>query len=174
MKDKNLREEESDSSVKSRTIGEKTESQKWVAFGVNNELFAIEALEALEVQKYSEITPVPGAKPYVRGLINLRGKVITVIDIRTLFRLDRKPIDDKTIIILVEFNQDEIVGFIVDDVNEIVDIETKNIGVTPKISGNDAKNEFLKGVTYVDKKMIIILDIKKINTYLTPELEEEL
>jgi purine-binding chemotaxis protein CheW len=171
VNNKSLSENDSNDSVKSRTIGEKTESQKWVAFDVNNEFFAIEALEALEVQKYSEITPVPGTKPYICGLINLRGKVITVIDMRTLFNLERKPVDDRTIIILVEFNENEVVGFVVDDVSEIMDVEIKNIADSPKISGRDSKNEFLKGVTYVNKKMIIVLDIKKIISFLTPVTE---
>jgi purine-binding chemotaxis protein CheW len=171
VSNKSLRENDSDDSVKSRTIGEKIESTKWVSFKVNNEMFAIEALEALEVQKYSEITPVPGTKPYICGLINLRGKVITVIDMRTLFRLESKPVDDKTIIILVELNENEVVGFVVDDVSEIMDVALKNIADSPKISGGDSKNEFLKGVTYVNKKMIIVLDIKKIFAYLTPTID---
>ncbi|MCJ8341060.1 MAG: chemotaxis protein CheW, partial [Pseudomonadales bacterium] len=100
----------SKTSVRSRTIDKDSEFNQWVTFNINNELFAVDALQVREVLKYSEITPVPNSNAYVCGLINLRGKVVTVIDTRLMFTLPHKAPDDKTNIILVDFNEEEMVG----------------------------------------------------------------
>ncbi len=166
--------ESSENSIKSRINGEDVEFKQWVTFVINDELFAVDALQVIEVQKYGEITPVPGSKNYVCGLVNLRGKVITVIDTRMLFNLPQKEHDDKTNIVLADFNKDEIVGFIVDGVHEVVSIPTKSIEMTPRMSGGDAKSAFIKGVAFNNNKMVIFLDIEKINSHITPLIEDEI
>ena len=163
----------SDNSIKSRTIQKDIEFNQWVTFNINNELFAVDALHVREVLKYSEITPVPSTNAYVRGLINLRGKVVTVIDTRLMFTLPHKAPDDDTNIILVDFNPEEMVGFIVDSVDEVVDIPIKSIEVAPKFSDNDTKSGFVKGVTFYNDSLIILLEIQKIISYITPAVEEE-
>jgi purine-binding chemotaxis protein CheW len=163
----------SEASIKSRINGEDIEFKQWVTFIINDELFAIDALQVIEVQKYGEITPVPGSSDYVSGLVNLRGKVITVIDTRMLFNLPHKAHDDKTNIVLADYNEDEIVGFIVDSVDEVVNIPTKSIEITPRISGGDAKSAFIKGVAFYNNKMVILLDIEKINAHITPLIDDE-
>ena len=166
--------ESSESSVKSRTVDKKVETKQWVTFSVNNESFAIEALQVREALTYSEITPVPGSNAFICGLINLRGKVITVIDMRLMFGLPYKAPNDDTNIVLVDFNEEELVGFVVDDVQEVINLPTKSIEIAPKASEGDAKSGFIKGVTFYNKKMIIILDIEKIIYYLAPNSEDAL
>jgi purine-binding chemotaxis protein CheW len=165
--------EKSNTSIKSRTIDKDTEFKQWVTFKINGELFAVDALQVIEVQKYSEITPVPGSDAFVCGLINLRGKVITVIDARIMFALPEKTPDSNTNIILVEFNKEEIVGFIVDSVDEVVNILTKSIEIAPRVSDGDAKSGFVKGVAFNNDNMIIFLDIEKIISHITPLIEDE-
>lgn len=164
--------ENSKTSAKSRTLNKDSEFKQWVTFNLNNELFALDAIKVIEVQKYALITPVPGSNAFICGLINLRGKVITVIDTRTMFTLPYREPDDNTNIILVEFNQEEIVGFIVDSVDEVVNIDKQSIEVTPRTSDGDTKSGFVNGVAFYNKKMIIFLDIEKIILHITPELEE--
>ncbi|MEH6443475.1 MAG: chemotaxis protein CheW [Oceanospirillaceae bacterium] len=159
-------------SKKSRIREKEIEFKQWVTLKVNNELFAIDALQVIEVQKYGDITPVPNSKEFIIGLINLRGKVITVIDTRIMFSLSQKEPDDQTNIILVDYNQDEMVGFIVDSVDEVINIPTAGIEAAPRISKGSAKSEFVSGVTYYNNKMIICLDIVKINLHITPETEK--
>jgi len=162
------------SSVKSRTIEKNDQSSQWVKFYINNELFAVDTLQVREVLKYSEITPVPGSQAYVCGLINLRGKVVTVIDTRLMFSLPHQDPDDDTNIILVDFSEEEMVGFIVDSVDEVVNITTKNIEIAPSLSDNDTKSGFIKGVTYYNNTLIILLDIEKIILHVTPAFVDDL
>lgn len=163
----------SGNSVKERTLDKDTEFKQWVTFNINDELFAVDALQVIEVQKYGQITPVPGSEEYVCGLINLRGKVITVIDARIMFGLPEKEPDDDTNIVLIDFNQEEMVGFIVDSVDEVVNISTKGIEVTPRVADGDLKSGFVKGVGFHEKKMIIFLDVEKIIFHISPEVLEE-
>ena len=165
--------EGSENSIKSRTLDKDTEFKQWVTFNLNDELFAVDAMQVIEVQKYAEITPVPGSNNFVCGLINLRGKVITVIDTRIMFTLPHREPDENTNIILVDFNQEEIVGFIVDSVDEVVNISSKSIELSPRTSEGDPKSGFVSGVAIYDKKMIIFLDIEKIVLDITPIIEDE-
>jgi purine-binding chemotaxis protein CheW len=165
--------ENSESSVKSRTIDKDLEYKQWVTFNINDELFAVDALQVREVLKYSEITPVPGSNNFVCGLINLRGKVVTVIDTRIMFELPNIPPDDNTNIVLVDFNEEEMVGFIVDSVDEVVNLLTKSIEIAPRASEGDTKSGFVKGVAFYNKKMLICLDINQIISHITPVLEDD-
>jgi len=165
--------ESSEASVRSRTIEKDSESYQWVTFIINKELFAVEALQVREVLKYSEITPVPCSNAYVSGLINLRGKVVTVIDTRIMFSLPHEEPNDNTNIILVDFNEEEMVGFIVDSVDEVVNITIKSIEVAPSLSDDDAKSGFVKGVTFYNNNLIILLEIKKIISHITPVIEDD-
>ena len=165
--------ESSGSSVRSRTIEKNNESSQWVTFYINNELYAVDTLQVREVLKYSEITPVPGSNAYVCGLINLRGKVVTVIDTRIMFSLPHEEPNDDTNIILVDFSDDEMVGFIVDSVDEVVNILTNSIEVAPSLSDSDTKSGFIKGVTYYNNMLIILLDIEKIISHVTPVLADD-
>lgn len=173
LMERNMKES-SKTSTRSHTIDKEVEFDQWVTFYINKELFAVDALQVREVLKYSELTPVPGADPYVCGLINLRGKVVTVIDTRLMFSLPHKASDEETNIILVDFNEDEMVGFIVDSVDEVVDIPVKSVEIAPKITDSDTKSGFVKGVSYYNNLLIILLDIKKIITHITPLPEDDL
>lgn len=162
---------DAETSVKSQTVEKDSDSRQWVTFKINNELFAVEAMQVKEALKYSDITPVPGSKPFICGILNLRGKVITIIDARLMFTLPSKEPDDDTNIILVDFNQEELVGFVVDSVEEVFTIMTKSIEVAPKApSIGDKNNGYIKGVTFYNNEMVIILDIEKVISYLTPDV----
>ena len=165
--------ESSETSIRSRTIEKNIESSQWVTFYINNELYAVDTLQVKEVLRYSEITPVPGSDAYVCGLINLRGKVVTIIDTRTMFTLPHKAPDDKTNIVLVDFSEEEMVGFVVDTVGEVVNISLKSIEIAPNLTDNDTKSGFVKGVTLYDSTLIILLDIGKIISYITPVIGDD-
>ena len=164
-----VKKESTDSSVKSRTLDVDTDYKQWVTFYINDELFAVEAMLVKEVLDYDEITPVPNSLEYVTGLINLRGKVITVINTRIMFALDSTDPDQNSNIVLIDFNEEEMVGFIVDNVDEVISLPTKSIEASPKASKPDAKSSFVKGVAVYKDKMTICLDIKQMISHITPK-----
>jgi len=164
--------ESPETSVRSRTIENEIESNQWVTFYINNELFAVDTLQVKEILRYEEITPVPGSNAYICGLINLRGHVVAVIDTRMMFTLPHKAPDDSTNILLVDFSQEEMVGFVVDSVGEVISIPVKSIDMAPRLTDNDTKSGFVTGVAMYNNSLVILLDIQKIISYITPVIED--
>jgi len=165
--------EASKKSVKSRAVQEEIVFNQWATFKVNNELFAIDVMQVKEVLRYSEITPVPGSSSYIRGIINLRGNVVTVLDTRLLFSLNQREIDDDTRIIVVEYNEQEVVGMVVDSVDEVVNIPQNDIERAPSVASDDSDRRFVQGVSYYEKNLIILLDLAKMLDSITPEMTED-
>jgi len=159
-------------SVKSRAVQEEIVFNQWATFKVNNELFAIDVMQVKEVLRYSEITPVPGSSSYIRGIINLRGNVVTVLDTRLLFSLDPRETDDDTRIIVVEYNEQEVVGMVVDSVDEVVNIPQNDIERAPSVATEDSDRRFVQGVSYYESNLIILLDLAKMLESITPIIEE--
>ncbi|MCJ8336876.1 MAG: chemotaxis protein CheW [Pseudomonadales bacterium] len=159
-------------SVKSRAVQEEIIFNQWATFKVNNELFAIDVMQVKEVLRYSEITPVPGSSSYIRGIINLRGNVVTVLDTRLLFSLDPRETDDDTRIIVVEYNEQEVVGMVVDSVDEVVNIPQNDIERAPSVATEDSDRRFVQGVSYYESNLIILLDLAKMLGSITPIIEE--
>ncbi|EPJ55931.1 MAG: chemotaxis protein CheW [Osedax symbiont Rs2] len=159
-------------SVKSRAVQEEIVFNQWATFKVNNELFAIDVMQVKEVLRYSEIPPVPGSSSYIRGIINLRGNVVTVIDPRLLFSLEPREIDDDTRIIVVEYNEQEVVGMVVDSVDEVVNIPQNDIERAPSVATEDSERRFVQGVSYYEGNLIILLDLAKMLDSITPIIEE--
>jgi purine-binding chemotaxis protein CheW len=159
-------------SAKSRAVQEEIIFNQWATFKVNSELFAIDVMQVKEVLRYSEITPVPGSSSYIRGIINLRGNVVTVIDTRLLFSLATRENDDDTRIIVVEYNEQEVVGMVVDSVDEVVNIPQKDIERAPSVASDDSDRRFVQGVSYYENNLIILLDLSKMLESITPAIEE--
>ncbi|GAU09451.1 chemotaxis protein CheW [Desulfoplanes formicivorans] len=131
-----------------------------VTFSIGEEEFGVEILKVQEIIRMLEITRVPKAPDFVEGVINLRGKVIPVIDLRLRFGLQTKGHDKKTRIIVIEINQ-MIVGFVVDSVSEVLRIPASTIEPPPPvISGLDS--EYISGVGKLDDRLLIMLDLNRL------------
>jgi purine-binding chemotaxis protein CheW len=131
-----------------------------VTFSIGEEEFGVEILKVQEIIRMLEITRVPKAPDFVEGVINLRGKVIPVIDLRLRFGLKAKEHDKKTRIIVIEINQ-MIVGFVVDSVSEVLRIPAGTIEPPPPvISGLDS--EYISGVGKLDDRLLIMLDLNRL------------
>lgn len=149
---------------------------QWATFKVNKELYGIDVMQVKEVLRYTDITPVPGAEYYILGIINLRGNVATVIDTRRMFSMPQAEIDDDTRIIMVEFNEQEVVGLVVDSVDEVINIPQNDIERAPNVSGDDSgtSRRFVQGVCYHNNILTILLDLSKMLVSITPAEEEDL
>lgn len=140
-----------------------------IKFMVADLTFGIEITQIHQILKPQQIFKVPNTAPFIEGLLNLRGRVLTVFNLRKRFGLPEKENDDNTKIIIVTLN-DYLLGFIVDSVTEIVRIPDEDIEMTPpSLHGFDKK--FLSGIGKVDDKVILLLDLAKV---LTAEEEKEM
>lgn len=136
----------------------------YLTFTLDDELFAVEVSKVREVLDYTEITKIPKTPEFMRGVINLRGSVVPVIDLRLKFGMTKTEVKVNTCIIVLEVNMEGdtvILGALADSVQEVFDLEPDQIEPAPKF-GTKFKEEFLKGMGKKDEKFIIILDIDKV------------
>jgi len=135
---------------------------QWVTFNLNNETYGVDVMMVQEVLRVTEIAPVPGAPSYVLGIINLRGKVVTVIDTHSRFGLPAVEMTDSTRIVIVELNG-KIAGLRVDSVAEVVNLYASEIEIAPKV-GNDESAKYIHGVANQGRKgggLLILIDLGK-------------
>ncbi len=131
-----------------------------VSFQIGNEEFGVDILKVQEINRMTDVTPIPNAPPYIDGVINLRGKVIPVIDLRSRLGMERKEHNKYTRIIVVEVNEITL-GFVVDAVNEVLRIH-KNITEPPPLLVSGANNEFITAVGKLEDRLLTLIDLNKI------------
>jgi purine-binding chemotaxis protein CheW len=137
-------------------------AKQFVVFRLENEEYGIDILRVKEIKEMMNITRVPKAAHFVRGVINLRGEVIPVIDLRKKFNLQEAKENESTRIIIVSVD-DVTAGLIVDTSSEVIEIGSEAIEDTPDGVGNIYQG-YIYGIGKVGKRLIILLDIVKIVT----------
>lgn len=131
-----------------------------VSFNIGNEEFGVNILKVQEINKLVQITKVPNAPIFVEGVINLRGKVIPIIDLRTRLGMPKKEHDKNTRIIVVEI-EGKTIGFIVDSVSEVLRIPRSITEPPPDIvAGINA--EYITAVAKLENRLLILLDLDKV------------
>ena len=128
-----------------------------VTFSIGEEEFGVNILKVQEIIRTMEITKVPRAPEFVEGVINLRGKVIPVVNMRTRFHLHPVEHDANTRIVVMEFNQ-KIVGFLVDGVSEVLRIPASTVEAAPPVVCGIG-SEYIRGVGKLEGRLLILLDL---------------
>lgn len=139
-------------------------SNQFLTFKLGNDIYAIDVAKVREVLDFPNITKVPKMPEYMCGVINLRGNVVPVVDLRLKFGMPKTERTINTCIIVVEAiieNENSIIGAVADSVQEVIELESKLIEPPPKI-GSKLKAEFIKGVGKLNDQFIMILDIDKV------------
>jgi purine-binding chemotaxis protein CheW len=137
---------------------------KYLTFALGPEEYGLEILKVREIIGYMDITAVPQTPEHIKGVINLRGQVIPVIDLRTKFGMDTTGITEQTCIIVVEIAQQNRkfnTGIVVDRVQEVLDISTDEIEQTPQF-GSNVNTDFILGMGKIGNSVKILLDIDKV------------
>lgn len=146
--------------AESLDTGEDTQKGKFLTFLLGNEAYAIEIKFVIEMIGMQPITEVPELPEYVRGIINLRGKIVPVMDVRLRFKKEFKEYNDRTCIIVVDVD-DILLGLIVDNISEVISIPDEEIVSPPEIN-KCAENKYIKGIGKVGSNVKLILDCKKL------------
>jgi purine-binding chemotaxis protein CheW len=139
-------------------------SGKYLVFELGREEFGIRVLKVREIMGIQEITAVPQTPPYVKGVINLRGKVIPVVDLRLKFNLPEQEHTRRTCIIVVQLRGEAgpmLMGIVVDGVAEVLNLSAADIEDTPDF-GTGASSAYLLGMAKVKGKVKILLDIDQV------------
>ena len=130
-----------------------------VCFRIGKETFGVDISAVREIVKAQEITSVPGTIDCVRGIINLRGKIISVVDLAARLGLAAASIDRVSRILVVDLD-DFTVGFLVDAATEVVKLPDESIDPAPEELRNTIHDDYLEGVGKVDDRLVIILDLR--------------
>jgi purine-binding chemotaxis protein CheW len=138
---------------------------KYLTFALGNEEYSVPVLKVREIIKIMEITAVPQVPNYVRGVVNLRGKVIPVVDLRLKFGFPPQEYSERTCIIVVEVvlsaGRPVMMGIIVDHVSEVLNVTVEEIEQTPEF-GDEIETDYMRGIAKVRGRVKILLDLDRV------------
>ena len=146
------------------SVSEITETRQYLTFKLGNEIFATDVAKVREVLDLTTITQIPRTPEFMAGVINLRGSVVPVVDLRLCFEMSKTENTRNTCIVVVEVlleNESTIIGALTDSVEEVIDLEPDQIQPAPRI-GTQIRTDFIKGMGKRDTQFIIILDIDRV------------
>lgn len=135
----------------------KAKPGQYLTFQLMNEQYGVAIETVREINQYGEVTPVPRTPEYVKGVMNLRGKIIPVVNLRIKFGMSAQDISRDTCIIVIDTAIGQV-GMIVDSVKEVVDLEEAQIEPPPML-GNEKTMSFVRGMGKVDNRVVILVDV---------------
>ncbi len=139
---------------------EDTQKDKYLTFHLAGEYYGIEIAFVTEIIGIQRITEVPDMPEFIKGVINLRGKVIPVMDVRLRFKMEKREYDERTCIVVVDINE-TAVGLVVDQVSEVADIPESQVEPPPS-TGRGKTSRYLKGMGKMDDEVKILLNVEKL------------
>ena len=137
---------------------------QYLTFMMANEEYGIEILSVQEIRGWEPMTAIPNSPAYVTGVINLRGTVVPVIDLRQRFQLPKVDYSDVTVVVIVKVlieGHEKIMGIVVDAVSDVYNLDKDAVSQTPAV-GEMANKEFIDGLINVGDKMVVLLDLNKV------------
>lgn len=144
-----------------RSVFTSAESEEVLTFSIDDAIYGIEIKYVKDIIAIEPITIVPKIPSHIKGVINIRGKVVPVISVRKRFGMDEIPYDDRTCIIVLEFDDGNQVGIIVDRVQEVITIRSGDISKTPD-SKNVNANRYIKSIINIDSGIKLLIDCDKL------------
>jgi len=148
------------------SVSEITETRQYLTFKLGNEVFGIDVAKVREVLDFTTITEIPRTPDFMSGVINLRGSVVPVVDLRLCFQMSKTERTRNTCIVVVEVmleGEATVIGALADSVEEVIDLEPEQIQPAPHI-GTQVRTDFIKGMGKRDAQFIMILDIDRVFT----------
>ena len=150
---------------------EDTQKDKYLTFSLGEEIYGIDIRVVIEIIGIQKITVVPEVPDYVRGIINLRGKIIPVVDMRLRFRRDFREYTDRTCIVVIEVNG-VLIGLIVDGVSEVLDITENDVVPPPELKAS--QNKYIRGIGKTEGGVVLLLDWMKLFSEDDQDLFDEM
>lgn len=142
-------------------VGGNSEGNQYLTFMLAGEEYGVDILRVLEIKGWDNVTPIPNTPKYIKGVINLRGTIVPIIDLRQRFSLDTIDYGPTTVVIVLKVASDigsRTMGIVVDAVSEVYNIDKESLKPAPDF-GQAISTDFVMGLGTMDEKMIIVLDI---------------
>lgn len=137
------------------------ETDKYLLFHLGGEEYGIHISDVQTIEEMQEITAIPDMPLYVKGIVNLRGNVISLIDLRLFFSMENREYDDRTCVIIVRTKEAEV-GLVVDTVSEVREIPSEDISEAPELKSNTDSNNYLYGLGKVGESVKVLIDSHKL------------
>jgi purine-binding chemotaxis protein CheW len=145
-------------------------SSELLTFTLGNEEYGIDILKVQEIRGYEAVTTIAHAPEFIKGVINLRGIIVPIVDMRIKFNLGKVSYDETTVVIVLNF-ANRVVGMVVDGVSDVITLKADQIKPAPEF-GASLDTKYLLGLGTVDERMIILVDIERLMTSRDMELIE--
>lgn len=145
-------------------LGVAVNADQYLTFMLAGEEYGVDILRVQEIKGWDKATPLPNTPDYVRGVMNLRGTIVPIIDLRMRFNMERIAYGPTTVVIVLKVEgegRDRIMGIVVDAVSDVYAVPAEELRPSPDFGGN-VHVEFVRGLATVDEKMVIILNIDKL------------
>ncbi|WP_051171308.1 chemotaxis protein CheW [Spongiibacter marinus] len=141
------------------------DANQYLTFVLNGEEYGVEILRVQGIQGWDTVTPIPNSPDFVLGVMNLRGAIVPIIDLRKRFNMEAIPHGPTTVIIVVKVesaDKPRTIGMVVDGVSEVYRLDDANIQALPEVGAGGVSSDYVKGLSTVDEKMLILLNIDKL------------
>lgn len=151
----------------SNTQTDEAVNREILVFTLGREEYGIDILKVQEIRGYDAVTTLANMPAFIKGVINLRGAIVPIIDMRLKFKLGQAEYNQFTVVIILNIGK-RVVGMVVDGVSDVLTLNPEQIRPAPEF-GNTLNTEYLSGLGAIDERMIILMDIEKLMT--SPELQ---
>ncbi|MEO8331994.1 MAG: chemotaxis protein CheW [Gallionella sp.] len=149
---------------------EESAGRELLTFTLGSEEYGIDILKVQEIRGYEAVTTIAHAPEFIKGVINLRGVIVPIVDMRIKFKLDNVSYDETTVVIVLNVTN-RVVGMVVDGVSDVITLKPEQIKPAPEF-GASMDTKYLQGLGTVDERMIILVDIERLMTSRDMELIE--
>ena len=138
------------------------QANEFLTFTLGDEEYGVEILKVQEIRSYEEPTTIANAPPFIKGVVNLRGVIVPIVDMRIKFGLGSSEYNQFTVVIILNVAQ-RVVGMVVDSVSDVIQLSGEQIREAPQF-GASLDTEYITGLGTVDERMLILMDIEKLMT----------
>jgi purine-binding chemotaxis protein CheW len=135
-------------------------TNEYLTFRLGGEEYGIDILRVQEIRGYDAVTPIMNTPAFIKGVVNLRGTIVPIVDLRLKFAVGEATYDQFTVVIILNI-ANRIVGIVVDSVSEVLELDPEQIRATPDL-GTTVDTTYIRGLTSKDQQMLIVLDIEKL------------
>ena len=145
-------------------INAEGDGTQFLTFILDNEAYGVEILRVQEIKGWTPVTRIPNTPEYMQGVLNLRGTIVPIVDMRMRFNLQRVEYTPITVIIVLSVkseNGERVIGLVVDSVSDVIDVNAKDIKATPDF-GTTLNTEFINGLATSAENMVMLLDVDKL------------
>jgi purine-binding chemotaxis protein CheW len=138
------------------------DAREYLTFKLGNEEYGIDILKVHEIRGYDQVTPIANSPGFLKGVINLRGTIVPIVDMRIKFGVSKAEYDQFTVVIILNIAH-RVVGIVVDSVSDVTPLSSDQVRPTPELSGA-VDTSYIDGLASLSERMLILLDIEKLMT----------